>query len=148
MKNKIALLITIIANTILWSVSYAQNPISSLAVNANYTSSDSLLFQLLPPERREMEQRTFSAIINLSSTSGVSKIGVALGSSEGSNDIFFKEFTYGEEGDFSDGTSCHASGNGFAFGIGDYAGLSEYHAEVYAIMSDGSKKEPVRYTLY
>jgi hypothetical protein len=128
--------------------SHAQNPVSSLTVSAEYLSPDSSLFQLLPEERREMEERKINAYVNLSASEGVEKIALSLGSSEGSNDIFYKEFIYGDEGDFSDGTSCHSSGNGFSFCIGNYAGFSQYYVAVFTIMSDGSMSESIRYTLY
>ncbi len=67
-----------------------------------------------------------------------------LGSNEGSNDVLYKEFVYGTQGDFDDGTSYHSNGSSITLGLGSFSGSPTYHAEVFGIMSDGKRSDGKR----
>ena len=91
-----------------------------------------------------LQPRAVTMIVIAGATQGLSKIAVLIGSSAGSNDILYKEFVYGTQGDFGDGTSYHSVGNNITLVLGNYSGSPAYHAEVFGIMDDGKRSEGKR----
>lgn len=119
--------------------------IATLGASAEYVNTDQVALDAMPPFILEFEQRVVTLNLVMGNTSGITRIAAAIGSSEGSNDIFYKEFDFGTQGEFGDGTSYHAQGNTVQLGLGNYVG--SYYAEVFALRSDGTKSERKRYRI-
>lgn len=77
--------------------------------------------------------------ITLMPLQGISKIVVMLGSSAGSNDVFYKEFDPAQQGQFDDGTSLQRNGMSLNIGINDSRAPLPLHAEVFALLNDGTR---------
>lgn len=120
--------------------SYAQNPITSVSATAESTNPSSTFFQRL-------QQKHYVLNVVTENTEGVQKIAAMLGSSEGSNDIYYKEFDFGEAGNFDDGTSYSATGTVLTLGLGNRRGAGTVYAEVFAVYSDTVRSEGVRVRL-
>lgn len=142
MKTKIFLLILI--SVIAAEIVKAQNPISSVVASYQYVNLVPVQIAGMSSEQLQLENKNFNVIATLQSTTGVSKIAVMMGSGNGSNDLFYKEFILNEEGTSDDGTFYSSNGNNLNFGIGQYSGPPRYYVEVFAIMEDGSFSESVR----
>ena len=82
--------------------------------------------------------------ITAGATQGLSKIAVLVGSSEGSSDVFYKEFVYEAAGNFADGTSYSSNGNSITLALGNQAAALPLYAEVFGIMSDGKRSKGKR----
>jgi len=129
------------------TTAFSQNPVSTVSLHPDYigvsaedlAQMDSTMKIMLPANY------TIHAVVN--GSQNVSKLAVKLGLSDGGSDLFYKEFDFGTEGDFDDGTSYHASGSSITLGIGRFGGYGEYHVEVRAIKDDGSLGDPLRAVL-
>ena len=121
---------------------FAQASLSNLNGSFEYVSDSTTLSQL-DSSLLAMEERTLSISVNCSG-SGIAKLAVSVGSAEGSNDVFYKEFDYGQTGTFGDGTSYSSSGSNHTVSVGNYAGFSDYYLEVKALLSNGDEGGSVR----
>ncbi len=119
----------------------AQTTVANLSASTQYVNTDQTALDTMPLTILRMEQRTITLNVALGNIQNISKIATAIGSSEGSNDLFYKEFNLGAEGNFSDGTSYHAQGNTVTISVGNYSGALAYYAEVFAIKTDGTRTE-------
>lgn len=128
-------------------LSIAQNPVSSLTASYRYPNLTNLEIAAMSATELQMEKINFTLNVTLGSTSDISKIVVLLGTTEGSSDIFYKEFDYGVNDTFDDGTSYSTTGNLINIGIGPFAGSEHYYVEVMAIMEDESRSESARATI-
>ena len=88
--------------------------------------------------------RSIQLNLTAGATQGLSKIVVMLGSSEGSSDVFYKEFVYEATGNFADGTSYSSNGNSITLALGNRTGARPMYAEVFGMMSDGKRSKPKR----
>lgn len=136
----------IAASFMLHSTSTAQS-VSAVTANYQYTNPDQALLDTLDASLLQLEERNITATITLSSSDNISKIALMLGSTEGSNDIFYKEFDFGVSGTFADGTSYAASGNTLSIGLGRFNGSPQYFVGAYAIKSDGTMESGVNYVM-
>lgn len=140
--------IIIIMLCILYGViSYGQNPVSSLTASYRYPDLTNLQVAAMSATELQMEKVNFSLNITLGSTSDISTIVVLLGTTEGSSDIFYKEFEYNVNDTFDDGTSYTTTGNLVNIGLGPFVGSEHYYVEVMAIMEDESRSASVRVTI-
>jgi hypothetical protein len=121
-----------------------QNAVNTVSASYDYVIADSTELSLPDSLQFMMLKKRITASVSTGNTSGVSKLVVLLGSSEGSNDMFYKEFDWGQSGDFGDGTSYHSSGNGIAIGTGVHPGREIYYVEVFAMKEDGTRSESRR----
>jgi hypothetical protein len=144
MKTKISILFFLIACAFFVKNAGAQNPVAHLGATATYLNTDQAALDTMPIFILLMEERSITLNVVMGNTNGVSKIAAAIGSSEGSNDLFYKEFEYGTEGNFQDGTTYQAQGNTIDLGVGNYAGAAVYYAEVFVIKEDGTRGEGKR----
>lgn len=128
-------------------ISYSQSPISNLTASYRYPDLTNLEVAAMSATELQMEKINFTLNITLGSTSDISKIVVLLGTTEGSSDIFYKEFEYNVNDTFDDGTSYSTTGNLINIGLGSFAGSEHYYVEVMAIMEDESHSEPERVTI-
>lgn len=71
-----------------------------------------------------------SVFVKLQDTLNVSKIHVKLGTTQGGNNLFSKDFLFDVSGNLSDGTSYVRNGLNVLLGIGQFVGLNSYYAEV------------------
>jgi hypothetical protein len=146
MKTLKTILITLLY--ILYGViSYAQNPITNLTASYRYPDLTNLEVSAMSATELQMEKINFTLNVTLGSISDISKIAVLLGTSEGSSDIFYKEFEYNVNDTFDDGTSYSTTGNLINIGMGPFAGSEHYYVEVIAIMEDESHSESARVTI-
>lgn len=127
-------------------VSLGQNPISEISVSTHYVGLDSVALAQMDTNQLAATPKTFAVVVELASSSNVSRLVLMLGSADRSNDIFHKEFEYGVSGDFGDGTSYHSSGNEIILGTNVY-GEHRHYLQVYAIMEDESESEHVNLTV-
>jgi hypothetical protein len=124
--------------------SEAQNPISNITASYQYPELTQVQLSAMSPLQLQMERISLSVNVSITEGQNLSKILVLLGTSEGSSDVFYKEFDYGTAGVFADGTSYTTSGNGVALGLGSFSGVEHYYIEVTALMQDGSQGTGVR----
>lgn len=127
--------------------SIAQNAINTVSASYEYVIADSAELELPDSLQFMMLKKRITVNVSSGNTSGVSKLAVLLGSSEGSNDIFYKEFDWGQSGDFGDGTSYHSSGSSVAIGTGVHQGRKIYYVEVFAMNEDGTRSESRKQTI-
>ena len=66
-----------------------QNAVNSISASYEYVVNDSSEFELPDSLQFMMLKKRITASVSTGNTSGVSKLAVMLGSSEGSNDIFY-----------------------------------------------------------
>lgn len=125
----------------------AQDSLLSLTGSSEFTGLSNEAVAAMNPMELSMAKKSVTLTVNVASSSGIAKIAVMLGNSKGSNDIFYKEFDLGDTGNFDDGTFYHNSGGNLVFGIGTFRGASEYHAEVFAIMENGTRSKSARYVI-
>lgn len=142
MKTKI-ILTTLLCITVL-TVTRAQNAITTLTANYQYPQLNQIQLAGMNAIQLQMEQIKLSATVGVDNTQQISKLVVLIGTVEGSSDISYKEYDYGVEGTFADGTSYTASGSNVLLGIGTYSGVEHYYVEVAAIMQDGSQSTGMR----
>lgn len=124
-----------------------QSPIESISGEYTYVNPDTVFLSSLPEDLLQLEDRLIMLHLSFGATEGISKLAVAAGSSEGSNDLFYKEFSWGQGGDFDDGTYYHTTGSMAEIGIGVFSGLPRYYLGVYCIKADGSLSEGVNYLM-
>ncbi|MCG3165592.1 MAG: hypothetical protein POELPBGB_01360 [Bacteroidia bacterium] len=144
---KIQTFFFILCSVFYFTKTFGQTTVTHLSATAEYLNPDQAALDSMPLNILRMEERAFTLQITLGNTQNVNKIVVALGSSDGSNDLFYKEFAYGVDGNFQDGTFYHSNGNNVSVGIGNYAGAITYYAEVYAIKENGTRTEGKRYSI-
>lgn len=128
-------------------ISYSQSPISNLTASYRYPDLSNLQVAAMSATELQMEKINFALNITLGSISDISKVAVLLGTTEGSSDIFYKEFEYNVNDTFDDGTSYTTTGNLVNIGLGPFVGSEHYYVEVMAIMEDESRSESVRVTI-
>lgn len=131
---------------LLHSSSQAQT-VSAITATYQYTNPDQAYLDTLDANLLQLEERSITATITLASSDNISKIAVMLGSSEGSNDVFYKEFAFGVTGTFGDGTSYVASGNTITISMGNFMGAPQYHLSAYGLKPDGSMEPGVNYLM-
>ncbi|MGE3823760.1 MAG: hypothetical protein AB7G44_06005 [Bacteroidia bacterium] len=124
-----------------------QNAISTVSANYEYVFNDSSELTMPDSLQFVMLKKRITVNVSTGNTSGVSKLAVLLGSSEGSNDIFYKEFDWGQSGDFGDGTSYHSSGSSVTIGTGVHQGREIYYVEVFAMKEDETRSESRKQTI-
>lgn len=144
MKTKISILFFLIACVFFVKNAGAQNPISGVSASYQYPELTQVQLAVFSPLQLQMERIALSVNVSISDAQNISKILVLLGTSEGSNDVFYKEFDYGTAGVFADGTSYTVTGNGAALGLGSFSGVEHYYIEVTVLMQDGSQGTGIR----
>ncbi|MCG3167816.1 MAG: hypothetical protein POELPBGB_03611 [Bacteroidia bacterium] len=112
--------------------------VGAVTATWQYTNPDQALLDTMEAGLLQLEEKDITATVTLASNENISKITVLLGSSEGSNDVFYKEFTFGSNGTFSDGTSYSSSGNTITLGLGKFRGRPQYYIGAGVIKTDGS----------
>lgn len=122
---------------------YGQNPISTVQIVPSYPAANSEQLADMNAETRSVLSTNLELRVVFSSTVDVAKIAVKIGLKESGSDLFYKEFEYGIEDTFEDGTSYSANGNTVTLGLGNYSGYGTYYTEVFVIREDGSIEDGV-----
>lgn len=123
--------------------SYSQNPIATVQIVPSYPGANSEQITSMDAEIRSVLSTDLELRVIFSGTVDIAKIAVKIGLKEGGSDLFYKEFDYGVEDTFEDGTSYSANGNTVTLGLGDFNGYGTYYTEVFVIRGDGSIEEGV-----
>lgn len=84
-------------------------------------------------------------VIIVTDTTVISKIHVRMGNTNGSNDLFSKQYDFDVTANFPDGTSYRREGNVIYLGIGDYTGLNHFYAEAKLEDSLGVISAPINF---
>lgn len=124
----------------------AQNPIADIGTHIEYLELDEQAMGGMSEEELAAWPKVLFIDLMVIPNAQISAIAISIGSSKGSNDMFYKEFSYGADGDFPDGTSYHTNDSHINIGTIPY-GLHLRHVEVIALMNDGDQSQPVRTTI-
>ena len=84
--------------------------------------------------------------VQLFDTTGIDRLEVKLVSTPGGGDLLSQNFVFDVSGALGNGTSYHRNGFEISLGLGDFAGLLNYSAEVKIKKVDGSYTSSVSFT--
>lgn len=138
-KLPFILLLSILITHDCWS----QNPVTHVSVSSEYVGLTSQQIAQMSPEELDVVTKILEVGVTIGQSTGIDKVVVMIGSAEGSNDIFYKEYDFGVTGDFEDGTYYQENGNVLTLGTTACVPFKNY-VSVETIKDDGSRTIPVR----